>query len=89
MTRPLLRDASEHLRRAAETAGDDTAERFERVADALAEAADADSGPDHGWMAKRIHTIRDAASDAGEEAAGHAEAAVDCISEYREGVPGV
>ncbi|MFC7097166.1 DUF7553 family protein [Halobaculum marinum] len=89
MTRQLLTDASEHLRRAADATDGDTAARFERVADALANAAEADAGPDHGWMAKRIHTIRDAASDAGTEAADHAEAAVECISEYREGVPGV
>lgn len=89
MTRTLLMDASEHLRRAADAAEGEATERFEHVADDLATAADADSGPDHGWMAKRIHTIRDVAADAGEEPTGHAEAAVECISEYREGVPGV
>ncbi|MFC7135765.1 DUF7553 family protein [Halobaculum litoreum] len=89
MTRQLLADASAHLRRAADAADGEAAERLARVADALAEAADADAGPDHGWMAKRIHTIRDAAGDAGGEAADHAEAAVDCISEYRSDVPGV
>ncbi|MFC7070180.1 DUF7553 family protein [Halobaculum lipolyticum] len=89
MTRDLLADASEHLRRAADAAGDDAAARFERVADDLRTAADAEHGPDHGWMAKRIHTIRDAASDAGDEVTGHAEAAVECISEYRADVPGV
>ena len=89
MTRKLLVDASEHLRRAADAAGDDAAERFDRVADDLAKAADAEHGPDHGWMAKRIHTIRDAAGGAGEEATGHAEAAVQSIAEYREDVPGV
>ncbi|WP_277554706.1 DUF7553 family protein [Halobaculum limi] len=89
MTRQLLVDASEHLRRAADAADTDSAERFDRVADELRTAADADSGPDHGWMAKRIHTIRDAASDADDAVQGHADAAVECISEYRKDVPGV
>ncbi|WP_348606861.1 DUF7553 family protein [Halobaculum rarum] len=89
MTVDLLADAGEHLRRAAEAAEGDTADRFDRVADVLTKAAADDSGVDHGWLAKHTHTIRDAAGDADEEAQGHAEAAVDCINEYREGVPGV
>lgn len=89
MTADLLADASEHLRRAADAAEGETADRFDQEADALATAAADDSGVDHGWLAKHTHTVRDAAGDADEEAQGHAEAAVDCINEYREGVPGV
>lgn len=89
MSADRLADAGEQLRRAAEAAQGDTAARFDREADALIEAAEDDSGVDHGWLAKHTHTIRDAAEDAGEEAREHAEAAVGCINEYREGVPGV
>ncbi|SHH43129.1 DUF7553 family protein [Halobaculum gomorrense] len=89
MTADLLADASDHLRRAADAAEGDVADRFDREADALATAAADDSGVDHGWLAKHTHTIRDAADDAGKEAQGHAEAAVESINEYREGVSGV
>jgi hypothetical protein len=89
MTADLLADASEHLRRAADAAEGDAADRFDREADALIAAAADDSGVDHGWLAKHTHTIRDAAGGASHEARGHAEAAVECINEYREDVPGV
>jgi len=89
MTADRLADAGEHLRRAAEAAEGDAADRFDREADALTEAGADDGGVDHGWLAKHTHTIRDAAADAGEDARDHAEAAVECINEYREGVPGV
>ncbi|WP_435065268.1 DUF7553 family protein [Halobaculum sp. EA56] len=89
MTRKLLSDASDHVRRAAEAADGEAAERLDGVADDLAAAADRDKGPDHGWLDRRTHIVRDAAADAGEEAQGHADAAVECINEYREDVPGV
>ncbi|QZP36411.1 DUF7553 family protein [Halobaculum magnesiiphilum] len=90
MTRTLLVEAAEHLRRAADAADGETAERFDRVADDLRAAADENEpGPDHGWLDKRTHIVRDAAGDAGEDVQGHADAAVECINEYREDVPGV
>jgi len=89
MTRKLLSDASDHVRRAAEAADGEAADRFDSEADALADAAEDDSGVDHGWLAKHTHTSRETAGDAGEEAQGHADAAVECINEYREDVPGV
>ncbi|QZY00886.1 DUF7553 family protein [Halobaculum rubrum] len=89
MTADLLADAAEHLRRAADAVEGETADRFDQEADTLATAAADDSGVDHGWLAKHTHTIRDAAGDAGEDAQDHAEAAIGCINEYREDVPGV
>ncbi|GAA0205234.1 DUF7553 family protein [Halobaculum roseum] len=90
MTRTLLVEAAEHAERAADAADGEAADRFDRVADDLRAVADESrSGPDHGWMAKRINTIREAASDANDDVRGHAEAAVESISEYREDVPGV
>jgi len=90
MTRQLLADAAEHAGRAADAADGEVAERFAGVADDLRAVADESrSGPDHGWMAKRINTIREAASDADDEVQGHADEAIESISEYREGVPGV
>ena len=82
-------DAAEHAERAAEAADGDSARRLTGVADDLRAVADESrSGPDHGWMAKRINTIRDAAGD-DDEVQSHAEAAVESVSEYREGIPGV
>ena len=89
MARQLLVDAAEHAERAAEAADGDSARRLTGVADDLRAVADEGrSGPDHGWMAKRINTIRDAAGD-DDEVRSHAEAAVESVSEYREGIPGV
>ena len=89
MARQLLVDAAEHAERAAEAADGDSARRLTGVADDLRAVADESrSGPDHGWMAKRINTIRDAAGD-DDEVQSHAEAAVESVSEYREGIPGV
>ncbi|MXR40253.1 hypothetical protein GRX01_02620 [Halobaculum sp. WSA2] len=90
MTRQLLVDAAEHAERAAEAVDDGTAERLAGVADDLRAVADESrSGPDHGWMAKRINTLREATSNADEGVREHADAAIESISEYREGVPGV
>jgi len=89
MARQLLVDAAEHAERAAEATDGESARRLTGVADDLRAVADESrSGPDHGWMAKRINTIRDAAGD-DDEVQSRAEAAVESVSEYREGIPGV
>ncbi|UIO99811.1 hypothetical protein Hbl1158_00070 [Halobaculum sp. CBA1158] len=85
----LLTEASEHAQRAAESADGEPAERLENAADALASAVDRERGPDHGWLAKQTHVLREAAGNAGGDAEEHVADAVECINEYREDLPGV
>ncbi len=89
MSREELADASEKLRQAAELATGDTRERLYEQADAFADAAAADHGPDHGKLARHLHVLREIEDDADEELAAHVETARDLVSTYREGVEGV
>jgi hypothetical protein len=89
MTREELADASEELRQAAEVVTGETRERLYDQADAFADAAAADHGPDHGKLARHLHILREIEADVGEEAAAHVETARDLVSTYREGVEGV
>ena len=85
-----LREASDHLRRAAEAADDgDLRDRLEGQADRLADDADRERGPDHGTLARRTNVVRELRDDGGDAVVEHAEAAVDRINAYRENLPGV
>jgi hypothetical protein len=89
MARDELADASDELRQAAETATGDTRERIYEQAEAFADAAVADEGPDHGKLARHLHVLREIEDNVGEEATAHVETARELLSEYREGVDGV
>ncbi|MEZ3117061.1 hypothetical protein RYH80_14185 [Halobaculum sp. MBLA0147] len=89
MPRERLADASEELRLAAEAATGDERERIYRQADALADAAAADEGPDHGKLARHTHALREIEDAVDETAGDHVAAARELVSAYREGVDGV
>jgi len=63
VTRQELETASEHLESAARASADaDVSERLSRVAQKLTVWLAADSGPDHGQLARienRLHSLRD------------------------------
>ncbi|MFB6146310.1 MAG: hypothetical protein ABEJ08_01315 [Halobacteriaceae archaeon] len=89
--RDELQRASESLRRAAEVTDDEDLEgRIYDQSRELATLATADEGPDHGRLARHVHTFRDLAADADDPDAERAiEEAVDAVQRYREGVEGV
>lgn len=84
-----LSDASDALRTATETTTGETRERLFEQAEALADAATADEGPDHGKLARHLHVLREIESQVDETAADHVARARDLLSSYREGVDGV
>ncbi|WP_313693075.1 DUF7553 family protein [Halorarum halobium] len=89
MSRQELEDASDHLRRAAERAEGDTREKLGEQAHRFADAANRENGPDHGWLDRHTHVVRELATDLDEEGQEQVEAAVERINAYRETVPGV
>lgn len=89
MARTELEEASDHLRKAAEGAEGETRERLGEQAHRFADAATRDRGPDHGWLDRHTHVVRELGEELEGEAKEHVEAAVERINAYREGVPGV
>jgi hypothetical protein len=93
MTRELLQQASDELRRASELAPEDVTERVYEQSNQLAKLATADRGPDHGRLARHTNALAEIADDLdaadATEAAGHVREARRLISEYREDLPGV
>ena len=87
--REELSDASDALRTATETTAGETRERLFEQAEALADAATADTGPDHGKLARHLHVLREIEAEVDETAADQVERARDLLSSYREGVDGV
>ena len=88
MDQSKLRDASDVLRDASESVEGETAERLRTQADALADHAEAERGPDHGEVARYQETLREIKTDA----PGIADAidrAYALCNEYRETVEGV
>ena len=84
-----LREASDHLRRAAEAAEGEVRERLETQAEKLATAADRERGPDHGSLARRTNVVRELGEEGGDEVREQTDAAVKRINAYRENLPGV
>jgi len=90
MPREKLRDASALISDAADAASDpDGAQRLREQADEFAAHADAESGPDHGRLARHERILADVADDEGGEVAEKVDAAVDAIHAYRETIDGV
>lgn len=87
MAHDELERASEKLRAAAEAASGDERERLERQADQFATLAE--TGTDHGRLARHENTLREIRAATGETAAEHVEAAMDAITAYRETLDGV
>lgn len=90
MTTDHLDDASDHLRNAAvATTNDDHEQRLYDQSEQLAKLAAADSGPDHGRLARITHVLDELAADVGADAGEHVAAAKDSVEAYRETVEGV
>lgn len=88
MSQEKLREASQVLRDASESTEGEVRERLQSGADALADLADAERGPDHGQVARHQQKLREIA-----EAASDVEDSIDranaLLNEYRETVEGV
>ncbi|QLG60933.1 DUF7553 family protein [Halorarum salinum] len=89
MSREELEEASGHLRRAAETAEGETREKLAEQSQRFADAASRESGPDHGWLDRHTHVVRELGEELDEEGREHVDDAVERINAYRETVPGV
>jgi hypothetical protein len=88
MGQSKLREASEILREASDSIEGEPAERLQRQADALADHADAERGPDHGQVARHQSKLREIRADA-DAVAGEIDRAYALCNEYRETVEGV
>lgn len=90
MVREPLRAASDLLRQASESAGDaDTEARLYDLSNTLAGLATADTGPDHGRLAKLMHDLDAIADDLDGDAQTAVEDAYDEVKAYRSTVEGV
>ncbi|WP_338740192.1 DUF7553 family protein [Haloplanus salilacus] len=87
MTVSELERASDELDAAAELADGDASERLATQADHLAELAE--TGADHGRLARHENTLRELEADAGDDVAARIDAAMDSITAYRETIEGV
>lgn len=83
-----LRDASDALHDASDATSGDVAERLATQADALADLADGDRGPDHGQVARHQEKLREIKAEA-PSIADQVEAAYQFLNDYRETVEGV
>jgi len=88
MSQSKLREASEILRTASESIEGDPAERLRAQADALADHAGADRGPDHGQVARHQEKLREVKADAG-AVVDEIDRAYALCNEYRETIEGV
>ncbi len=90
MTRPELAAASDDLAAAADLVDDTNhADRLENLADQLERLSAAETGPDHGRLARiqsAMHDVREAVDD---DAVTRIREAHEAINEYREGLEGV
>jgi hypothetical protein len=87
MSRDNLRRASEELRAAADLTDGDERNRLDRQADQLADLAD--TGADHGRLARHENALRELAAATGPDAGERIDAAMAAIRAYRETVEGV
>lgn len=88
MRQEKLREASTALREASGTADGEASERLQAQADALAELAGADRGPDHGRVARHQQKLREIEATAS-EVGDSIDRANALLNEYRETVDGV
>ncbi|MFW5935180.1 MAG: DUF7553 family protein [Halolamina sp.] len=90
MPREKLQTASEELRRASTAATDvDRQRRLYDLSDQFATLAAADSGPDHGRLARHLNALTELRDGAGADVTEHVDAAEAAITAYRETVDGV
>lgn len=90
MTRQELATASEELAAAADvTVSSDDANRLEDLANQLGKIAEADTGPDHGRLARIQAAMHDLREAVGDDAEARIRTAHEAINEYREGLEGV
>ncbi|WP_248895783.1 DUF7553 family protein [Haloplanus halobius] len=82
-----LERASEELRAAADLTDGDERDRLEQQAEHLANLAE--SGADHGRLARHANTLHELKSATGADAGEHIDAAMEAISAYRETIEGV
>jgi hypothetical protein len=87
MTVSELDSASDELDAAADLADGDARERLTTQADQL--AALAETGADHGRLARHENTLREVKAEAGDDVAARIDAAMDAITAYRETIEGV
>lgn len=89
MTRTELDNAADSLRTAADLAhGNQSTERLREQSAQFEELTEADTGPDHGKLARHEHILSEIA-DEEVEAADHIESALESIRAYRETLEGV
>jgi hypothetical protein len=90
MTRQELATASDELAAAAELVENtDHAARLEDLAGQLERLVEADTGPDHGRLARIQSAMHDVREGVGEGAADRIRAAHGAIDDYREELEGV
>lgn len=90
MPRESLQTASEALESAAQGTGSSNAsDRLADLADQLGTLATADTGPDHGRLARIQSALHDLESGDGADVADDIEAADEAINEYRSDLDGV
>ncbi|WP_207586325.1 DUF7553 family protein [Halomontanus rarus] len=91
MTTEPLATAARSLREASDAADDDeVTERLASQADQFERHADAESGPDHGQLARHEHILSSISDDEGDTAvAEHIGEALAAVRSYRETVEGV
>ena len=87
MVHEELQRASEELQAAAEVADGEERERLEGQAEAFAKLAE--SGTDHGRLARHENALREIKAATGETVGEHVDAAMASITAYRETLDGV
>lgn len=87
MTVSELERASDELDAAVELADGDHRDRLTTQADQLADLAE--TGADHGRLARHENALREIKADSGEDIGARIDAAMDAITAYRETIEGV
>jgi len=87
MAHEQLQQASDELAAAAELAGGDERDRLERQAEQFGKLAE--SGADHGRLARHENALRESKAATGDEAGERIDAAMAAITAYRETIEGV
>lgn len=87
--RDHLYRASDLLGDAAARTADDTGDRLDRLATQIESAADRDSGPDHGRLARHLTALDELSDDVDNDTAATIDEARDHLVEFRKTVEGV
>jgi hypothetical protein len=87
MTHEQLQRASEELTAAAELADGDEQDRLEQQAEQFGKLAE--TGADHGRLARHENALREIKAATGDEVGDRIDAAMEAITAYRETIEGV